>query len=60
MTRTLMQQKYIDDQKRSREARALSEREKPLNEKMDGFYRGKSSIKDDADKREINFHMELS
>ena len=43
MTRTLNQQRYIDAQKKSRMARRLSDKEKPLDAKLDSFFQGKST-----------------
>ncbi len=59
MKHTPIQQQYLDAQKRSRTAKALNEREKPVNDAMDVFYSGKASLKDDADRREINSYMEM-
>ncbi len=60
MKKTPNQQRYLDSQKASRNARAMSQREKPLQAKLDTFFMGKSSFKDDADRVEINKFMELS
>jgi len=59
MVRTPTQQKYIDGQKRSRKAKALAWEEKTATEQYDAFYKGKSSLSDDADRKEINSYMEL-
>lgn len=59
LKRTPNQERYIRGQKRSRKAKSLGEREKPLNAKLDAFYHGKSSFKDDSDRRELNFYMEV-
>jgi len=59
MKRTPIQQKYIDGQKRSRKAKALAMGEKTATEQYNEFYSGKSSLKDDADRKELNSFMEL-
>jgi len=59
MKKTPTQQKYIDSQKRSRKAKALAWGEKTATEQYNAFYKGKSSLKDDADRKELNSFMEL-
>jgi len=60
MKRTPNQQKYIDDQKRSRKAKALAWEEKTATEQYGAFYKGKSTDNSsNYDKQEINSFMEL-
>jgi len=56
-----IQERYRDAQKASRHAKRLAEREKPLNDKLDAFYHGKSTDNtENYDKKEINSFMELN
>jgi len=52
--------KRIEADKRLKQARVLAEREKPLNDKLDSFYHGKSSFRDEVDTKELNSYMDLS
>ena len=51
-------QKAIDTKERLEKARALAWGEKTATEQYDAFYGGKSSLKDDADRKELNSWME--
>jgi len=52
-------QRAINAKERLAKARALAWGEKIATEQYDVFYKGKSSLKDDADRKELNSYMEL-
>jgi len=52
---TPVQERYLEAQRKSRKARALAERNKPLNDKLDAFFHGKATDNtSNYDKQEIN------
>jgi len=52
-------QRAINAKEKLIKARALAWGEKTATEQYDAFYKGKSSLKDDADRKELNSYMEL-
>jgi len=61
MTHTPNQRKYLDAQKRSRQAKMLVNREKEGVERSDAFYRGNATDQSvNMDKIEINSYMECN
>jgi len=61
VTKTPNQQKYLDAQKRSRQAKMLVNREKEAVERSDAFYRGNTTDQSvNMDKIEINSYMECN
>jgi len=52
-------QRAINAKEKLLKARALALGEKTATEQYDELYKGKSSLKDDADRKELNSYVEL-
>jgi len=52
-------QKAIDAKERRDKAKSLAWGEETARAQYDALYKGKSSLKDDADRKELNSYMEL-